>query len=95
MTFLILQYSGYLTNKTMPGLIAQPNHGATVVLEHRFFGLSNPYPDLSSASFSVHTIDQAIEDLAYFARNVHLPFPPDVEDGSQVGPDKNPWVRIS
>jgi hypothetical protein len=78
----------------MPGLIAQSNHGATVVLEHRFFGLSNPYPDLSSASLVYLTVDQAIEDLAYFAKNVHLPFPDEIEDGSQVGPDKNPWVRI-
>jgi hypothetical protein len=79
----------------MPGLIAQPNHGATIVLEHRFFGLSNPYPDLSSSSLAVHTIDQAIEDLAYFATNVHLPFPKDVEDGSNVKPQTNPWVSGS
>lgn len=84
----------YLTNITVPGLIAQPNHGATVVLEHRFFGLSNPYPDLSSASFAVHTTDQAIEDFVYFAKNVHLPFPAEIEDGSQVGPDRNPWILV-
>lgn len=83
-----------MTNRTIPGLLAQPNHGATVVLEHRFFGLSNPYQNLSATSFSVHTIEQAIEDLAYFAKNVHLPFPAEIEDGSQVGPDKNPWVCV-
>jgi len=86
------QSYGYLTNNTVPGLIAQPNHGATVVLEHRFFGQSNPYPDLSVPSLSVLTIEQAIGDLVYFAKNVNLPFPAAIEDGSQVGPDKNPWV---
>lgn len=87
-------FSGYLTNRTIPGLIAQPNNGATVVLEHRFFGLSNPYQNLSATAFAVHTIDQAIEDLVYFARNVHLPFPAEIENGSQVGPDKNPWILV-
>ncbi|KAG8840362.1 hypothetical protein FRB91_006173, partial [Serendipita sp. 411] len=87
-------YFGYLTNRTVPGLLAQPNHGATIVLEHRFFGLSNPYPDLSTTSLRVHTIEQAIEDLVYFARNVHLPFPEAIEDGNNVGPDKNPWILV-
>lgn len=31
-----------------------------MVLEHRFFGLSNPYPDLSEKSFKYHTLDQAV-----------------------------------
>lgn len=87
-------FSGYLTNRTIPGLIAQPNKGATIVLEHRFFGLSNPHPDLSSASLAVHTVHQAVEDLAYFAKNVHLPFPEEVEDGANVGPEKNPWILV-
>ncbi|KAJ7500042.1 hypothetical protein FB451DRAFT_1430813 [Mycena latifolia] len=32
-------YVGYLTNTTISSCIAQQEHGATVVLEHRFFGL--------------------------------------------------------
>jgi len=88
------QYFGYLTNLTISGLIAQPNHGATVVIEHRFFGLSNPYPDLSTTSLALLTIEQAIDDLVYFAQNVNLPFPAAIEDGSQVGPDRNPWVSL-
>lgn len=87
-------YSSYLTNRTVVGQIAQPNHGAAVVLEHRFFGLSNPYPDLSSGSLSVLTLEQSTADLVYFAKNVHLPFPTDVEDGSKVGPDRNPWILV-
>ena len=64
------------------------------MLEHRFFGLSNPYPDLSEKSLAVHTLENAIDDLVYFANNVKLPFPDDLQDGIQVGPTKAPWVLI-
>ncbi|TFK81243.1 hypothetical protein K466DRAFT_532012 [Polyporus arcularius HHB13444] len=39
-------YTGLLTNSTINGMIMQATDGAGIVLEHRFFGLSNPYPDL-------------------------------------------------
>ena len=78
----------------MPGRIAQENHGASIVLEHRFFGFSNPYPDLSDKSLAVHTLENAIDDLVYFANNVKLPFPNDLQDPSQVGPDKVPWILV-
>ena len=45
---------GYLTNLTMVGYTAEQFKGATVLLEHRFFGESNPYLDLSVKSFRVH-----------------------------------------
>jgi len=83
-------YWPYLTNKTLPGMIAQQEGGATIVYEHRFYGLSNPYPDLSVQSFSVHTLEQAIEDADYFARNVKLPMP----GGDAVGPENNPWIFV-
>ncbi|KAI0043738.1 peptidase S28 [Auriscalpium vulgare] len=83
-------YTGYLTNDTINGQIAQAHNGATIVLEHRFYGLSNPLPDLSVESLRLHTIQQAIDDLEYFAKNVKLPFP----GGDQVGPDKAPWVLV-
>ncbi|PBL02968.1 hypothetical protein ARMGADRAFT_279728 [Armillaria gallica] len=81
-------YTGYLTNRTINGLIAQQEHGSVIIIEHRFYGLSNPYPDLTVASLRYHTIQQAIDDLEYFAKNVVLPMP----NGDQVGPDKAPWI---
>ncbi len=69
---------------------AQQQNGSTVVLEHRFYGLSNPYPDLSIKSLRVHTIQQAIDDLEYFAKNVNLPMP----GGDSVTPDRAPWVLV-
>ena len=71
-------------------MIAQALKGSTIVIEHRFFGESNPYNNLSVASLQVHTIAQAIEDLAYFAQNVVLPQP----DGDKVAPGKAPWILI-
>ncbi len=83
-------YVGYLTNDTLNGVIAQQQNGATIVLEHRFYGLSNPYPDLSVNSFKVHNIQQAIDDLEYFSRNVKLPMP----GGDKVAPGKAPWILV-
>ncbi|TBU33004.1 peptidase S28, partial [Dichomitus squalens] len=83
-------YSGYLTNRTINGQIAQQQNGSAIVLEHRFYGLSNPYPDLSVASLKVHTIQQAIDDLEYFAKNVKLPQP----NGDKVAPGQAPWVLV-
>lgn len=83
-------YDGYLTNLTINGMIAQQHNGSTIVIEHRFYGLSNPYPDLTVKSLRYHTVQQAINDLVYFAKNVKLPMP----NGSQVGPDKAPWILI-
>ncbi|KAH6914760.1 serine carboxypeptidase S28-domain-containing protein [Coprinopsis sp. MPI-PUGE-AT-0042] len=83
-------YTGYLTNITFPGVLAQQQKGATIVLEHRFYGESNPYPDLSVKSLQVHTIQQAIDDLEYFAQNVELP----MRDGDKVSPDKAPWILV-
>ncbi|EJD52012.1 hypothetical protein AURDEDRAFT_142833 [Auricularia subglabra TFB-10046 SS5] len=83
-------YSGYLSNGTISGRIAQDHGGASIVLEHRFFGLSNPKPDLSDDSLALLTIDQAIDDLVYFAKNVKLPMP----GGDQVTPDKAAWILV-
>ncbi|KAF8180113.1 serine carboxypeptidase S28-domain-containing protein [Pholiota molesta] len=83
-------FSGYLTNRTINGQIAQQQNGSTIVLEHRFYGLSNPLPDLSVKSLKLHTIQQAIDDLEYFANNVNLPMP----GGDSVGPDKAPWILV-
>jgi hypothetical protein len=83
-------YTHYLTNRTINGLIAQQQNGSTVVLEHRFFGLSNPYPDLTVESFKVHNIEQAVEDFVYFAKHAILPMP----GGDDVTPSTTPWILI-
>ncbi|KAI0938023.1 hypothetical protein AcV7_003333 [Taiwanofungus camphoratus] len=83
-------YEGYLANVTMNGQIAQQESGAAVVLEHRFFGYSNPYNNLSVESLQLLTIEQAIQDLVYFVNNVQLPMP----GGDHVTPAEAPWVLV-
>ncbi|KAJ7228229.1 serine carboxypeptidase S28-domain-containing protein, partial [Mycena pura] len=83
-------YTGYLTNATINGQIAQQQSGAAVVLEHRFYGLSNPLPDLSVESLQLHTIQQAIDDLEYFTKNVVLPMP----NGDNLKPATTPWILV-
>ncbi|KAH7908620.1 peptidase S28 [Hygrophoropsis aurantiaca] len=83
-------YEGYLTNGTVNGMIAQQQNGATVLIEHRFFGYSNPYDNLTSQSLELLTIQQAIDDLTYFAETADLPMP----GGDQVKPGQAPWILI-
>ncbi|KDQ14566.1 hypothetical protein BOTBODRAFT_345995 [Botryobasidium botryosum FD-172 SS1] len=83
-------HHGSVTNGSINGVIAQANNAAAVMIEHRFFGQSNPYPDLSEESFRVHTLEQTISDLVYFATNAVLPMP----GGDSVGADKAPWILI-
>ncbi|KAJ6551802.1 serine carboxypeptidase S28-domain-containing protein [Mycena capillaripes] len=83
-------FSGYLTNLTINGRIAQQENGAAVVLEHRFYGLSNPLPDLTVKSLRLHTLQQAIDDLEYFTNNVVLPMP----NGGNLKPATTPWILV-
>jgi hypothetical protein len=74
----------------MPGYIAQSTNGAVIAIEHRFYGKSNPTPDLSVENLKLHTISQALDDFVYFAENVKLPMPRgDTED---IRPHKTPWI---
>ncbi|KAG6860254.1 hypothetical protein C0995_013704 [Termitomyces sp. Mi166 len=83
-------YDHYLTNLTINGQIAQQQNASVILLEHRFYGFSNPRPDLTVESLKLHTLQQAIDDLVYFAENVNLPMP----GGDNVGPDVAPWILI-
>ncbi|KAF7364825.1 Peptidase S28 [Mycena venus] len=81
-------YTGYLTNATINGLIAQQVNGAVVLLEHRFFGLSNPLPDLTVESLKLLTTQQAIDDFEYFSKNVVLP----MTNGNKISSATTPWI---
>ena len=100
-------YSGYVTNATLNGVVAQATKGATVMIEHRFFGQSNPYPDLSEESFRVHTLEQAIDGEIFFLiyefiylvviNNIDLVYfaktvTLPMPGGDSVGADKAPWL---
>ena len=84
-------FTGYLTDSTINGQIAAQEKAATIVLEHRFYGQSTPYGNLEEDSLKYHTIQQAIDDLEYFANNVVLPF----SGGDSVKPmTQAPWILV-
>lgn len=78
-----------LTNRTMVGFIAQSLGGATITLEHRFYGNSTPLKGTANTEdLQPFTLENSIDDLVYFARNLKLPF--DADGASH--PDKTPWT---
>ncbi|KAG1737102.1 peptidase S28 [Suillus paluster] len=83
-------YESYTTNLTINGLIAQQQKGAAILIEHRFFGYSNPYDNLTSQSLALLTIQQAVDDLVYFATKADLPMP----GGNAVKPGQAPWILV-
>lgn len=50
--------------------LAEATGGLGVILEHRYYGTSFPVSDLSIESLRFLTTDQALADMAYFAKNV-------------------------
>ncbi|KAG8929936.1 hypothetical protein FRC00_001348 [Tulasnella sp. 408] len=62
---------------------------AGVVLEHRYYGQSSPYTTLSKGNLKYLTVDQAIEDLRYFAEHAKLPW---TKKATSSHPDKVPGV---
>ncbi|KAI6381348.1 hypothetical protein MCOR25_001279 [Pyricularia grisea] len=83
-------YTGYLTNQTIPGMYAQAVGGAVVMLEHRYWGESSPFANLSTKNMQYLTLNNSISDTTRFARQVTLPF-----DGSgATNAPKAPWVFV-
>ncbi|KAJ7678494.1 serine carboxypeptidase S28-domain-containing protein [Mycena rosella] len=83
-------YTGYLQNGTIVGSIAYATGGATIVLEHRYWGASIPFADYSTANMKYFTIENSVQDFAYFAQNVVLPF----SNGTNttMAPPNVPWI---
>jgi len=84
-------YTGYLGNRTLNGAIAQEIGAATIVIEHRYWGFSSPFDDLTTTNLQYLTLPNAIADLTNFANTVQLPFAhPRVSSNAAAVP----WVLI-
>ncbi|KAJ5899127.1 Peptidase S28 [Penicillium taxi] len=81
-------YTGYLENRTLTGLYAQEIKGAVILLEHRYWGESSPYTELTAETLQYLTLENSIQDLTYFAKNVVLPF----DTNSSSNAQNAPWV---
>jgi hypothetical protein len=81
-------YNSYLTTNRTTGLIAEAIGAAVVVIEHRYWGVSSPYGDLSTENLQYLTLKNSIADLVHFAKTAKLPFDP--HGTSQAS--RAPWV---
>ncbi|PQE15701.1 disulfide-isomerase erp38 protein [Rutstroemia sp. NJR-2017a BBW] len=81
-------YGGYLTNVTITGKFAQEIKGAVVMVEHRYWGESSPYDNLTTTNLQYLTLKQSIADFVHFAKTVDLPF--DSNHSSNAG--NAPWI---
>ncbi|KAH8884831.1 hypothetical protein GQ53DRAFT_797563 [Thozetella sp. PMI_491] len=84
-------YTGYLHNMTITGYYAQKFGGAVIVIEHRYWGESNPYPDnLTTETLQYLDLPQSVWDMTYFAKNVKL----EAGDETISNADEAPWVFV-
>ncbi|KAE8381307.1 serine carboxypeptidase S28-domain-containing protein [Aspergillus bertholletiae] len=83
-------YQGYLTNTTLTGRYAQEIQGAVILIEHRYWGGSSPYKELTAETLQYLTLEQSILDLTYFAETVSLEFDP----SNRSNAPKAPWVLV-
>ncbi|KAJ5235467.1 uncharacterized protein N7469_004635 [Penicillium citrinum] len=81
-------FTGYLKNKSLTGVLARELKGAVLLLEHRYWGDSSPYDDLTTENLQYLTLENSIADLTYFANNVKLPF----DTNSSSNAQHAPWV---
>lgn len=83
-------YYSYLTTNRTTGLLASEIGAAVFVLEHRYWGLSSPFPDLTTENMKYLTLENALKDMTYFANNVKLPFAKHIPSNAR----DVPWVTM-
>lgn len=67
--------------------VAQATAGIGVILEHRYYGTSFPFPDVSVENLRFLSTEQALADVDYFARNVKF----EGIDADLTAPN-TPWI---
>ncbi|KAJ2354022.1 hypothetical protein GGF43_003350, partial [Coemansia sp. RSA 2618] len=58
----------YLSNGE-PHTLSKATGGMLIIMEHRYYGQSYPVSDMSGPNMKYLTIDNALEDIAYFIRS--------------------------
>ena len=56
--------------KGIVNMLAKATNGLGVILEHRYYGVSVPVPDMSTPNMRFLTTEQSMADTAFFAKNV-------------------------
>lgn len=79
----------FMTHGNLPGVFAAAANGVFVVLEHRYWGGSSPYDTLTVEHLQYLTLDNALQDMTYFAQ--HWDAPAFLPNGS-TSPTDVPWI---
>jgi hypothetical protein len=83
-------YDTYLGINRTTGVIAQQIGAAVIVIEHRYWGFSSPFANLSTINLQYLTLENSVADLVNFAKTAKLPFDP--SGSSQAA--KAPWILV-
>jgi len=78
----------YFSNQRLAGRMAAETGGAIVIQEHRYWGESSPYQNLTVKNLKYLTLDNSLKDIPYFAQHFSAPW--DESGGST--PTKAPWI---
>ncbi|KAL2265025.1 hypothetical protein VTJ83DRAFT_7535 [Remersonia thermophila] len=78
----------WLSSLRLPGWMANQTGGAVVMLEHRYWGESSPYADLTVENLQHLTLENSMLDFTYFAKKWVPPFDPSGNSSA----DRAPWV---
>ncbi|KFY11940.1 hypothetical protein V492_04182, partial [Pseudogymnoascus sp. VKM F-4246] len=81
-------YGGYLVNTSLTGRMAQEVKGAVVMVEHRYWGESSPYADLTGHNLKHLTLRNSIADFVNIAATAKLPFDPSHKSDAAHAP----WI---
>ncbi len=83
-------YEGFISDRSLLGLYAKTIGAAMILLEHRYWGDSSPYQTLDTKALQHLTLENSVQDLVYFARNVRLPF----DTTGATNAPKAPWINV-
>ncbi|KAG9018023.1 hypothetical protein FRB90_012582 [Tulasnella sp. 427] len=83
--------ANHLILKTMMRKMMKELKAAGIILEHRYWGDSQPFQDLRTENLRYLTLDQAAEDSKYFVENVKLPWSKG-KDKYDSNPSNTPWI---
>ncbi|KIH93311.1 hypothetical protein SPBR_04143 [Sporothrix brasiliensis 5110] len=85
-------YCSFLFPPSLVAQIAARVHAAVLVVEHRYYGESSPFPRLTTQTLQHLTLHNAIHDMTYFARNVQLLFDPTAGTSKRSNAPNAPWI---
>ncbi|OTB03266.1 hypothetical protein M426DRAFT_322045 [Hypoxylon sp. CI-4A] len=78
----------YTTTQRLTGLLAQKLGAAVVIMEHRYWGESSPFEELTVKNLQYLTLENSIKDNTYFANNFDAPW----DNTSKSTAKDVPWV---